>query len=421
MSHSKFRWARLDTAAKIFPCTSSRRDPKVFCFVCELKELVQPGPLQQALEQTLELFPGFQVILKRGMFWYYLEESDIRPVARKEYRPPCSPLYDRDVHTLLFEVTYYECHVNLEVFHAVSDGTGAMHFLRVLIFRYLQIVHPKELGGLPDLDYDASETQSMDDSFERYANHQKKPKTRHVHRALHLHGTKEPDGNLNVVIGTAPVKALLDYSHRCKTSLTMVLCALVIRAIRSEMPVRDLKQPVVLAVPVNLRNHFRSASARNFFSVMDVGYNFSKGDGSMQDILHTLEQQFQKGLSPAELQYRVNQYIGLIRNPFARISPLSCKDFAMRVGYRSTSRKETSAVSNVGIIHMPPQVAPYLRQFAVFVSTEKMQLCSLTYEDKITFSFSSAFADTDIQRCFFRFLTAEGIPVEVDTNLSENR
>lgn len=93
----------------------------------------------------------------------------------------------------------------------------------------------------------------------------------------------------------------------------------------------------------------------------------------------------------------------------------------MRVGYRSTSRKETSAVSNVGIIHMPPQVAPYLRQFAVFVSTEKMQLCSLTYEDKITFSFSSAFADTDIQRCFFRFLTAEGIPVEVDTNLSENR
>ncbi|MCH3972456.1 MAG: hypothetical protein LKE53_06840 [Oscillospiraceae bacterium] len=418
MSHPQFQWARLDTAAKIFPCTSSTKDPKVFRFVCELKEPIVPQALQQALDQTIELFPGFQTILKRGMFWYYLEQTNMRPTAHEECRPPCSVLYDRDVHTLLFDVTYYGCRVNLEVFHAISDGTGSMHFLRVLIFRYLQLVHPKELGSLPELDYDASETQSMDDSFERYANRQKKPKTEAVHRAAHLHGNKRTEG-LNVVVGTAPVNDLLAYSHRCGASMTMVLCALIMQAIRSQMSVNETKKPVVLAVPVNLRNHFRSASARNFFSVMDVSYNFSKRNGSMEDILQELERQFQRGLSPEELQYRVNQYIGLIKNPFSRITPLSCKDFAMRLGYYSASQKETSAVSNVGVVHMPAALAPYIRQFAVFVSTEKLQMCSLSYENRITLSFSSAFANTDVQRCFFRSLIKEGIPVEIDTNLCD--
>lgn len=419
MSHPNFQWARLDTAAKIFPCTSGRRDTKVFRFVCELNEPVQPQKLQEALDQTMDSFPGFQTVLKRGVFWYYLEQTDSLPVARKEYRSPCPPLYDPDVHELLFEVTYYRCRINLEVFHAISDGTGAMHFLRLLVFRYLQMMHPRELGTLPELDYDASETQSMDDSFEHYANRQKCPKAKAAKRPLRLHGTKTSDYRLNVVVGTVPVAQMLELSHRLHVSLTVLLCALVVQAIRQDMPVRELDRPMVLAVPINLRNHFRSASARNFFGVMDVICDFTKGNGSFEDILAQVQQQFQLGLAPETLQYRVNQYIGLIQNPMARIAPLLLKDKAMRFGNFLASGKETSAVSNVGIVHMPAELKPYIRQFAVFVSTEKVQLCSLTYEDRMTLSFSSAFVDADVQRRFFRLLTEQGIPVEIDTDLEE--
>lgn len=420
MSHPKFQWVSLDTAAKIFPCTSRGRDTKVFRSVCELKEKVQPQKLQEALDKTIDSFPGFQTIIKRGLFWYYLEQTNLSPVVRQEYRSPCSQLYDNDVPKLLFEVTYYNCRVNLEVYHAISDGTGAMHFLRVLIFHYLKLSHAKELNGLQELDYDASTAQSMDDSFERYANHQKPPKIPHVRAAFRLRGAKTPDYRLNVIVGMVPVKALLAVSHKYGTSLTVLLCALAIQAIHDEMTVQDEKSPVVLAVPINLRNHFHSASERNFFGVMDVSYDYSKGEGTLENIITKVGERFKEGLSPEELQHCVNHYMALIKNPLARIAPLFLKDEGMRFGNYVVSKRETSAVSNVGIVHMPDELEPYIEKFEVFVSTEKVQLCILTYGEKMTLSFSSAFVTADMQRNFFRSLTAMNIPVEIDTNYYDN-
>lgn len=384
--------------------------------VCELKEPVQPQKLQEALDQTMDFFPGFQTFLKRGLFWYYLEHTDLQPVVRQEYRAPCAQMYDREVPSLLFEVTYFQRCINLEVFHAISDGTGAMHFLRVLVFRYLKLIHAAELAHLPELDYDASESQSMDDSFEHYANRQKHPKISKVKTAFRLRGTKTPNNRLSVTIGTVPAGALLQVSRQYGTSLTILLCALVMQAVHEEMAVRDERKPVVLAVPINLRNHFNSASARNFFGVMDVSYDFSQGSGTLEDLIAKLSERFHAGLSPAELQFRVNQYIALIENPFARVTPLFFKDLGMRLGNHLVSKRETSAVSNVGIVRMPEELQAYIEKLEVFVSTEKVQLCALTYAEKMTLSFSSAFLNADLQRHFFRSLTALHIPVEIDTN-----
>ena len=60
-------WSRLDNAAKIFPPTSSRSDPKVFRFSCELYEQVEPEALQAALDLTLESFPHLRSVLRRGL------------------------------------------------------------------------------------------------------------------------------------------------------------------------------------------------------------------------------------------------------------------------------------------------------------------------------------------------------------------
>ena len=72
---SDAKWSRLENAAKIFPSTTSREDTKVFRFTCELTEMVQKAPLQAALEETLEFFPFYRYSLRRGLFWYFYEES----------------------------------------------------------------------------------------------------------------------------------------------------------------------------------------------------------------------------------------------------------------------------------------------------------------------------------------------------------
>ena len=72
-------WVRLDNAAKIFPAAVSDADNQVFRFSCDLIETVDVQCLQRALLETTRFFPVFQVTMKRGLFWYYLERTDLLP------------------------------------------------------------------------------------------------------------------------------------------------------------------------------------------------------------------------------------------------------------------------------------------------------------------------------------------------------
>ena len=76
-------WTRLDNAAKIFPSAPRRGDTQVFRFSCELTTPVIPALLQRAAEDTLARFPTYRYGLRRGFFWYYLEETRLRPVVRE--------------------------------------------------------------------------------------------------------------------------------------------------------------------------------------------------------------------------------------------------------------------------------------------------------------------------------------------------
>ena len=63
-------WRKLDNAAKIFPATSNQKDTRVFRFYCECKEPVEKKPLQLALDKTIEKYPVFLSVLRKGVFWF---------------------------------------------------------------------------------------------------------------------------------------------------------------------------------------------------------------------------------------------------------------------------------------------------------------------------------------------------------------
>src|SRR5699024_10686389 len=104
-------------------------DPKVFRLGAELDHDVDPALLQDALEETFERFPLYHAVLRRGVFWYYLQDSDLRPEASAETEQVCAPLYQPDRRTLLFRVVHHRRRGSLEVVHALSDGPGALLFL----------------------------------------------------------------------------------------------------------------------------------------------------------------------------------------------------------------------------------------------------------------------------------------------------
>ncbi len=412
-------WNRLDNAAKIFPPNSNKRDTKTFRFACQLKEPVCPQLLQDALDQTAEQFPIFCSVMKHGFFWCYLERSSQRVLVTEENLPPCSPLYDYAMRNVLFRVSYYGPRINLEVYHALTDGTGAMEFLKFLVSQYLKLRYPKELREFTPAGYDASQDQQTEDSFLKYydpANKFPRPKNKVAYR---IKGEYVPVGNLQVIEGCVPVKETLALAKSYRVTLSVFLTALLLQSIGETMTVRQKRRPVVSAVPVNLRNFFPSETARNFFGVINAGYHFGEGSGQFEEIVQQVKEQFARELTKEKLAARIHIMAALECNPVLRVVPWALKNPILHLANSVTKRYTTTSISNLGKVEMPPQVQEYIQQFHVFVSTDKVQACVCSYRDKLTINFTSAFVSTAVPTAFFRKLAEWGIPVEITATREE--
>lgn len=415
------QWARLDNAAKIFPPTSDKNDPKVFRFVCELYEDIDAGTLQRALDQTLESFSGYLSVLKHGFFWYYLEATEKRPLVHEEDNEICSPLYDQNEHTLLFDVSYFRKRINFEIYHVLTDGTGALEFMRSLICTYLSIRHRDKLGDDPPTSgYDGSFTEQMADSFQKYYDPKKK-KSEKLPRAYSLRGSRLSENRIKVIEGILPVDRLLALSRSCGTTITVLLTAVLMCSIADGMSVRDKKRPVVISVPVNLRNYFSSESTRNFFGIIYVSYHFGKEPEDIESVIKSITEQFEVKLTKENLLKDISSHVSMEHNAALRAVPLVIKDFFMRLGYDLNALSVTAALSNVGKITMPQAYVPYIRHFDVMTSIKTLQICMCSFKNNMVVSFTDSFVSADVQKSFFRYFTKHEIPVEIVTNPLDER
>ena len=81
-------WVRLDTAAKIYPAARRRNWSNVFRQSVTLYEDVDVDVLRSALDVTVKRFPSIAARLRRGVFWYYLEQVENAPEILEEKSYP---------------------------------------------------------------------------------------------------------------------------------------------------------------------------------------------------------------------------------------------------------------------------------------------------------------------------------------------
>ena len=412
-------WSRLDNAAKIFPPSNMGTNTCVFRFSCTLKEAVEPGILQQALDKAAEKFPSYRVVMKSGAFWYYFEETDLQARVVPESRPVCGTLWTPGGRGLLYEVSYFKNRVNLEMFHALTDGTGAVAFLKTIVYHYLLLAHPDAFGETPPvLLEEGSEAARSSDSFRKYYKpvHGGQKKEPRGPRPFRIHGQGGEREDLLILEGVVPVKAVLDAAHSFGTTMTVYLTAVFIEALRAEMAASDARRPVVLGVPVNLRPYFPSDTVRNFFGMIDVSYSYAARSGKFGDVIAVIDRAFKEELTREKLEVRMNKLSGLEHNLAAQLAPLPLKNLVLKMAKLWAEGSETAVISNVGKASMPQGMMPYIDRFSAFASTLKLQLTIVSCGDRLSLGFTSAFWGTEIQKNFFRALTAAGIPVEIYCN-----
>ena len=407
-------WRKLDNAAKLFPAASSKKDTRVFRFFCELKEEVKEDILQQALNRTLDKYPIYLSVMRKGLFWHYLEKSNKRPVVREEYKEPCSQLYIRDKSDLLFEVTYYKKRINFEVFHVLTDGTGASEFVRELVKNYLYLVHKED--GLEDVvlsEYSESLADQESDGFEKY--YSQKVKLRRVKKpvAHQLRKGRRELGSLQTTEAEIPVSDLKVKAKEYGVSMTVFLTAVYLCAVHRTMTRRQEEKPVILMVPVNLRQFFPINTMLNFFNWIEPGYQFKDGKEEFEEVLKAVQKCFKEELTTEKMEQRMSDYFALQVHPVLKFAPLELKNICINVGARTAEKDVTAIFSNMGIVKMPEAYEPYIQRFGVFTSTPKVELCMCSFKDKIYLGFTSRYDCDPVKEAFFQILKEQSIGVDV--------
>lgn len=406
-------WRSLDNAAKLFSAASSPKDTRVFRFYCELKEEVKEEILQEALNQTIQKYPVFLSVMRKGLFWHYLEKSELRPVVREEYKEPCSSLYVRDKKTLLFEVTYYKKRINFEVFHALTDGTGATEFLRELVKNYLYLIHKEDLEPVELSNQYLTVKDQEDDSFSRYYDPDFPRKKKKKIRAVQIKKGGKGYEELQINEASMSVKELLGIAREKKVSMSVLLTAAFICAIHEEMSRMQEKKPVILMVPVNLRKIFPSDSMLNFFGYIEPGYQFGEGKDSFEDVLEAVKLYFQENLSKEHMAGRMNELIAIEKHKILKWAPLELKNRCIRAGAKMAEQEVTAVLSNMSVVKMPEDYAQYIEKFGVYTSTNRTELCICSFQDTLSLGFTSRYDSTNIQRNFYRILKELGASVKV--------
>lgn len=418
MSESR-KWYQLDNAAKIVPPTVKGSDTRVFRLTCELYEEVDPGVLQKSLDQAIQEFPLFRCVLKKGLFWYYLEETNLHGTVQPDTEPACLAIYREGRRNLLYRVSYFHRRINLEMFHVLADGTGAFQFLKAILVNYLKIKH-----GIAQVTEEGSDRASSDqkesDAFSKYYRRERGKTDESLiapKKAYHLRGERDENMQMHLIEGVVSTRAFLAQAKKYGTTVAVFTTALYMQAMMREMSLRDRKLPIVLSIPVNLRNYFPSETARNFFGVINVSfYPEDDYDGTLESIIREVNASFKRQLRPDQVGLTMNSYAALEHNIAVKVVPLFVKDFAISFANDLMQRGITGTVSNVGRIVMPPEVASYIHHFAAFMAAPDAQITVTSYGDQLCFGVGTAFSTHPVFMNFFREIVDLGIEVEIATN-----
>lgn len=415
-------WYRLDNVGKFYASQAGSSNQTVFRLAATMTEPVDVAALQRALDATIERFPGFNVCLRSGLFWHYLEPAKTTPTVQPETLPVCYGLHTGP-KSVLFRVTYYQRRINVEVSHMISDGRGSLEFLKTLLAAY---AHERYGAPVSQQPYPGSEAAKTEDSFSAHYDRDAAGATDQP-KIFRLPGWKADEHftYLELHYSAAAVHAR---AKAAGATVTSWLIAAVIAALRAEMPPSERNRAIHMDVPVDLRSLFGSTTLRNFFGLAFVSYTPGSADETLAQIAAQVQQQMTDGTEPTALKRRMMTMVKLEKNPFLRMAPLFVKDLALDLAAWKTAREVTCTVSSLGRVTVDEAAAPYVEGISALTSPAGLNFIISTYGDDLSIGISSRFISLRAARHLVRLLAEEGITgfanvnkeaAEVDHDLKE--
>lgn len=409
---------KLDSSGNLYPAITTSKYPQIFRITVMMVTAVDPDFLKQAVRETLPFFSAFHVMIKKKCFWYYLEDTDKMPEIKKLINGTIQPFQKTG---LQFRFLYEKNCIHLEVFHALTDGVGAIHFLHAVCYRYCQIAYPKILQSeVLERRYGLNGMNQVQDAYQKVKN--KKGNFWNLlkqRRAFQIQEPKKKDNRPTTFTAKMALPELKRVSKKYQATICELLTAVCLFGLWQEYKEKAVHSGRMfrICVPVNLRPFFQKETEKNFFTCISVEIDPGKMY-TLESLMTEVKRQFQQKCTTEYLQERISEQIAGQRTIVSRYSPLSLKNWFLNRIYRFNGYS-TMVLSNMGKICPNDEFIPYIAEYRCVLPLTEMEpvkaaVCS--YKKKLVFTINSNLIENRLCLRLFEILRTIGITTLVEIN-----
>nr|WP_320118937.1 hypothetical protein [uncultured Marinifilum sp.] len=420
-------WSPLDNAAKIFPAIRNKEHTTVMRLSAVLTEPIVISSLLNAIKKAEVRFHYFKVQLRKGFFWYYLEQVDDSIRALPDDNVPCKAFDMNKENKLLLRVLVFKNRLSVEFSHILTDGHGLFIFLKSILIYYFKergLISNNQIDHFFTTDF---EKEEIEDSYHRYFKENIPTVTRQT-KAFHLPFQLRSKPRFDVLFAILSIKEIQQKTQEKDISITEYLVAvylLVLQDIYFERKGKGISPRNNIAriqVPVNLRKIYPSKTMRNFSLFVMPELDFRLGKYSFEEILKIVYHKMQVETDEKLISKIISRNVGSEKKILLRGIPLWLKSLVLHLKYYSEGANQYSGVvTNLGKVDLPPSISNKVDFFAVTPPppNKKLKLnCGVIgYGNKLVLSFGNISKSKDFEQKFLHFLSQQGINVKLKNKI----
>lgn len=421
-------WYILDNAASFMPALTNQTVALVFRIEATLTDIINLDALEKAMLNLAPRFSYFQVELRRGFFWYYLE-----PLTSKQNVPvadsihPCLHMHVRKRGVFLYRVRLSHSRIAVEFCHALTDGIGALTYLKSLIVEYYRLrgLETPETAGI----FRMGEPLQTEESVDAFNLHFREnlPFPLKDRKAFHVPSLPLLPGQYRITRGNLELDVVKGKAREHGVTLTELLVSVYFASLQEMYyalpgPVRRRMNPILsVEVPVNLRKFFPTGTMRNFSLYVLPSLDTRLGFYSFPEILKRVRSYMQSELNDKNLSMQIARNVSVGRNLLVRILPLILKGVAARLVHKYNGEATiTGFISNLGPVELPEPVASHISAFAFVPPPShrcKTNANVVSWKNHLVITFGSLSSSTELERRFFTRLVEMGLSVSIESNI----
>ena len=389
-----------------------------------LTTLVDKEILRKSVETALLRYPYFKTEIKRGFFRPYLDENS-RPIVIKEDNGVLLDILNFSKNNrYLFRVSYYKNKFFIDFFHGLCDGTGALNFLKTVVY-YYGVNLGKNMDESKFITLSTTPNQSeWEDSFDKYyrkINLIKGTKSMAGGNAYRLKGKQFINPGFGMIEGLLPTTKLLDLARSYNCTVTVFLTALMLLSVAKTQIKGAQKDNLIAFIPINLRKRYESNTMFNF-TVFAKCIIPKDTPHTLIDMINAVKVTLQNQLEKEEVQLKLSFTSLMAKFLPLKILPLFIKGFISRIGRSiGTKTKQTFILSNLGMVDFGEN--DIIKRICFNLNCSKKtpnNVGVVTYKDKTVICFTRRLISTEIEREFFSTLSNMGLDVEIRSNFRED-